>query len=398
MYYLSKKKLNINDSLSTDQPMKKMIFTMLSIVHLIVNGRILDTKNYILDILNDRLHINQPVTFIPIKSPNIYEIIINGKAYIVRLNEEYSLFTRTIECKLHTYAAEQGFGPQILFHDASKHIIIMEKLDYKELIPSDIENCLPKLVEALHKMHAAPIDGRPIHPFTNNILKRTLNLNKYYDTCGINTNAMYGRLLALEKLFDHDSQVMIHQDLHPFNIFFDGTNFTFIDFETPNLDTPFVDLAHVALFYCMNPKHEIEFLKLYFGRDVRVFDYIKLTAMKCFVCTKLVCWMIESLPHNCKNQQDTIDLVQLDYTPPLDIFFKNEPCMNNAQWRYKCAISAIKTFEILLDQIDALFLDHGNDKLNVESIDGKHSIIISNATGPLEKKSNQQTHCFYVHH
>lgn len=333
--------------------MKKQLLILASCLHLLVNGHILDPKNQILDALYNELHIEKSVTFIPIK-PNIYELIVNDKtSYIVRLNEEYNMFARTIECNLHIYAAEKGFGPHIFYHNPEKHIIIMEKLEAKELIPSDINNCLPALVEALHPMHKAPIESRQIPYFTSNTIKRIYNLGLNTNPRQLNTLAIYGNLLRLEKLFANDQQVMVHNDLHPFNIFFDGNIFKFIDFETPHFDTPFVDLAHVALFYCMNEKQEKHLLELYFNRKITLLDHIKLTAMKCFVCSKLICWMLQSLPADTKNNNDNLDLSTLEYTPPLHIFLKHGCDMDNPKWRYKAAISAVKTFEDLIAHIDA---------------------------------------------
>ncbi|RTL06602.1 hypothetical protein EKK58_04685 [Candidatus Dependentiae bacterium] len=337
--------------------MKKQLYIIASCLHLLAYGYILDPKNHILDTLYSELKIEQPVTFIPVKMPNIYEIVINGTSYIVRLNEEYNRFARVIECNLHTYAAEKGFGPQIFYHNPDKHIIIMEKLQAKELVPADIEACLPKLVEALHAMHNSPIESRHIHTFTTNTIKKIYNLDQHANPRQLNTFAIYGHLLRLEKLFEDDYKVMIHQDLHPFNIFFDGVNFKFIDFETPHLDTPFVDLAHVALFYCMNEEQEKKLLSLYFNREITVLDYIKLKAMKCFVCTKFICWMLNSLPTSTKDSHHSIDLSVLEYTPPLNIFLKCAVTnIKNAKWRYRLAISAIKTFEELIEQIDTYLL------------------------------------------
>lgn len=336
--------------------MKKQFLILISCLHLLVNGHILDPKNQILDALYNELHIEKSVTFIPIK-PNIYELIVNDKtSYIVRLNEEYNMFARAIECNLHTYAAEHGFGPQILYHNPKKHIIIMEKLQAKELIPADIDSCLPALVQALHAMHTAPIEGRQIHTFTFNTIRRIYTLHQHIDQQQLNTFGVYGNLLRLEKLFAHDEQVMVHQDLHPFNIFFDGINFKFIDFETPHLDTPFIDLAHLALFYCMNEKQEKQLLELYFNRKINLLDMVKLAAMKCFVCSKLICWMLASLPSNTNEVNSGLDLAVLEYTPPLHVFLKQGCEIDNPKWRYRAAISAVKTFENLIAHIDACLL------------------------------------------
>ncbi|HTM05702.1 MAG TPA: phosphotransferase, partial [Patescibacteria group bacterium] len=146
-------------------------------------------------------------------------------------------------------------------------------------------------------------------------------------------------------------EVFVHGDLNPFNIFITENRCIFIDFETPHLDNVFVDLAHVALFYHMNKEQEASFLKLYFNREIHTIDFVKLTAMKCFVCAKLICWMLESVsPY--ETEKDILDLSSLQYIPSLHNFLIENPNMNDPELRYKIAIGAIKELEELLQQLD----------------------------------------------
>jgi thiamine kinase-like enzyme len=343
--------------------MKKTLLYALFFSNCILNGRILDYKNHIVDVLYNQCGITSPVAFAPIKEPHIYQITVDNQSYIVRLNEEYNIFARTIESALHIYAAEKGFGPKILFTDPAKQIIIMEKLEAPVVIPSNVDAFLPNLVNTLHLMHQTAITGRQIHKFTTNILNRVMNLNDMQRR-DIHTIDIYASLLRLVNLFINETEVLVHGDLNPFNIFITKDTCKFIDFETPHVDTAFVDLAHVALCYGMNKEQEATLLHLYFNREIHTLDFIKLTAMKCFVCAKLICWMLESVSR-CNNPQfpDILDLSLLQYTPPLHSFLVENPNMEDAQFRYKLAISAIKELEELLHQLDLCMM--GNTSLIV---------------------------------
>lgn len=334
--------------------MKKNLFVILSICTFILNGHILDQKNYIVDILHDEFQISCPVVFAPIKLPHIYQINFADKSYIARLNEEYNIFVRSIESALHIYAAEKGFGPHILFTDPEKKIIIMEKLEAPAVIPSNIDDFLPNLVNAMHLMHKAPVASRQMPIFTTNVLNRVMNLHEN-QLRGIKSIEIYAGLLRLAHLFVNEEKVLVHGDLNPFNIFIIENRCTLIDFETPHLDTAFVDLAHVALFYGMNKKQEKKLLQSYFNRETTTIDFVKLTAMKCFVCAKLICWMLESVTP-CFDEKDILDLSQLQYIPALHNFLVENPNMENAQLRYNIAISAIKELEELLIQLDHCML------------------------------------------
>jgi hypothetical protein len=334
--------------------MKKRLLFIIFFSHLILNGRILDYKNHVLDVLYKQFKITSPVTFVPLKEPYIYQIDFNNQSCIVRLNGEYNIFARTIESALHIYAAEKGFGPTILYTDPEQEIIIMEKLEAPAVIPSHIDAFLPNLVTAMHLMHQAPIVSRQIPKFTTSILTRVMNLNE--KQCrGINALQIYASLFPFANLFNNskEEEALVHGDLNPFNIFITADRCKFIDFETPHIDNVFVDLAHVALFYGMNKQQEQKLLSLYFGREISTVDFIKLTAMKCFVCAKIVCWMLESVTRCCNPEHpDILNLTSLPYIPPLHEFLVANPNMEDAQFRYKLAISAIKELEELLHQLD----------------------------------------------
>jgi thiamine kinase-like enzyme len=330
---------------------KKTLLISLFLCSLMLNGHILDYKNYVVDILYKQCGITSPVTFVPIKEPHIHQIIFDNKSYIVRFNEEYNIFVRTIESALHIYAAEKGFGPKILFTDPEKQIVIMEKLEAPAIIPSNVDAFLPNLVKSMHLMHQAPITGRQIPTFATNILNRIMSLGERQRR-GINLLHVYASLFRFTSLFNNkDEEVFVHGDLNPFNIFITENRCIFIDFETPHLDNVFVDLAHVALFYHMNKEQEASFLKLYFNREIHTIDFVKLTAMKCFVCAKLICWMLESVsPY--ETEKDILDLSSLQYIPSLHNFLIENPNMNDPELRYKIAIGAIKELEELLQQLD----------------------------------------------
>jgi hypothetical protein len=45
----------------------------------------------------------------------------------------------------------------------------------------------------------------------------------------------------------------------------------------------------------MDKIQEKKLIEMYFNRQATVEDFIKLTAMKCCVCTKFICWMLEAV-------------------------------------------------------------------------------------------------------
>lgn len=339
--------------------MKNNIFLALFLCNFIVHGHILDTKNRILDALHKQYDIKEPVVFIPIKPDRIYLTSFNNRSVIVRVNEHCNTNERINEFVLQAEASLNGFGPTVFFSDAEHYITFIEKIENNILIPKNIDMYLTPLVSSLHLMHQTKDYCGKCYKFTDNVLNQLKSLNAKQQR-DVNIYEFYGNLARLTHLFNNENLVLVHGDLHPFNVFFTTEESLpkcrFIDFELAHYDSPFVDLAFVALFYGMNKSQEKKLLELYFNRSADSTDFIKLTAMKCFVCAHLF-YLMFAYGASEINKKNPFDVSRLQYTPPLNIFIHDSPIdIHNPEWCYRAGISAVKTMEELFHQLDQYLL------------------------------------------
>jgi len=74
-------------------------------------------------------------------------------------------------------------------------------------------------------------------------------IDEQYNWHFINLSSFQNSLKFLEYcIYKRVKLVLVHGDLHRFNIFFCNNAYKLIDFEAAHYDDPYVDLAHLAVF------------------------------------------------------------------------------------------------------------------------------------------------------
>lgn len=79
----------------------------------------------------------------------------------------------------------------------------------------------------------------------------------------------------------HITEVASHNDLHPFNLLFDGQNLWLIDWESASISDPMVDVASFSMFFIFRPEMEQVFLRHY-KQNWNQIDQSKYTVMLTF--------------------------------------------------------------------------------------------------------------------
>lgn len=319
--------------------------------------QLIDKKNQTIDILHKLTGYAGPYTFECLKwrgkKPFVYKVDYAGKSCIVRFNEDFFKPGRIDEVAFHYYAQEQGFGPEVMYADANVGIIIMEYFtetqNQEELL--DTNKQIDRLVACIKKIHVT--EGfmcRPQDSFVSNILKRFSYMLEH-NVYGFNLVSFQESLRFLQCCIDTGIKpVLVHGDLHRFNIFLCNDAVKLIDFEAVHYDHPYVDLAHLAIFFGLDNKEELYLLEQYLNRQVTDHDIVQFAIFKTFVLAKLVLWMFESLNQDFVN---TVEYEHMFYAKPLIEFLKDPIDDTNPAWRYRAGVCALKEAEKLL-----IFLQH----------------------------------------
>lgn len=322
--------------------------------------QLIDKKNQTIDILYRLTGYEGPYTFECLKwrgkKPFIYKVNYADKSCIVRFNEDFFKPARIDEIAFHHYAQEQGFGPEILYANADVGIIIMEYFtetqDQVELL--DTHKQMDRLIACIKKIHVT--EGfvcRPQDSFVSNILKRFSYMLEH-NVYGFNLISFKESLRFLQCCIDSDIKpVLVHGDLHRFNIFLCNDAIKLIDFEAVHYDHPYVDLAHLAVFFGFDEKEEIYLLEQFLNRQATGHDIVQFTIFKIFVLAKLVLWMFETLDNDFINSSN---FQQMFYVKPLTEFLKDPVETANPVWCYRVGICALKEAEKLLAFLQNAFL------------------------------------------
>lgn len=213
-------------------------------------------------------------------SPGLYKITIRGKPYVVRYaNSNRSQKDRERELHAMMISSKRGLAPRVLYGDAKAGIILMEFVENRRSLRSEVlKNAnIEALAKTISKLHQGP-------QFNNFVSVIEIARDDEKSIKGKNLKIITeasGRLNEIEKTLESQlTRKPCHNDLNPNNILFSDGKVILLDWELSGQQDPFFDIATIFILYAFEKKHEDVFLKAYFGHNPRQSDYKKLQLMK----------------------------------------------------------------------------------------------------------------------
>lgn len=234
---------------------------------------------------------------------NVYIVHNQSMRYVALLNISEKMY------RLYVTFAERAVGPKVIFYDANKQILVTEYFCQKKHEPHYGHKIhLTSFINSLRTLHTTKIDQLTKHSFCKElVLKKSNNCNTVLAYLSEMEMSFLYEILKqydtyLEKTgFYKQEQVVVHGDLHPFNIFFgENEQYSFIDFEAVHYDSPFIDLAYVSFCFSMDEATEKEFIEGYFGHSMTEAELISITIIKCFVAVHLINYLTKQLAQNAQ--------------------------------------------------------------------------------------------------
>lgn len=219
-------------------------------------------------------------------SNRAFRIVVQGSAYLLRINTRAGDMTRHFSCM--QAAAQAGLAPRVRYASAEDRISIT---DFVEGVPFPAKDALRRVPVALRSLHALP--PFPISPFNTTC---TFLLNKGPALDGVLQNfraanilpeqdlnellAQLARVVAAYNSLEPDSAPS-HNDLFkPDNILFDGSRLWLVDWEAAFQNDRYVDLAVVANMLVANEAEEQVYLQEYFGAPPSSYQSARFYLMK----------------------------------------------------------------------------------------------------------------------
>ena len=149
-------------------------------------------------------------------------------------------------------AAEAGVAPPLVYTDAARTASLSRRVDGVPLTqvlgdPSLRSRALMDIVQRLRTLHAIPIPAGVQIPDTSalvNFIWRSQVVRAGFPRWAV---PLGDRLSEANAVMTADARrVLSHGDLHPANLFWDGTRAWLLDWEVAGPDHPYADLATLA--------------------------------------------------------------------------------------------------------------------------------------------------------
>jgi len=210
------------------------------------------------------------------------------KAYhtcVIRyMNKNNTLERCEREITIAQYAAEKGFGPRILYADAQSGVMVMESLDILRApcLLFDTQEWNRQIGHTVHLLHQAPLQST----YAETIFDRyrrvfSTGLPKGIETL-VSVDFFNKCLDECDTLFPSSpgGYVCSHDDLHAGNFLYTSQGFRIIDYEFIANNSPYVDLAFVAVDNSSNYENDNALLEGYFGRTPTKYEKACLSILK----------------------------------------------------------------------------------------------------------------------
>lgn len=205
-------------------------------------------------------------------STKIFLVKINKERYILRiLNSKYDMESKTNEILAHTYAAQKGLAPSLIYVDKELKFMMMPYIEGHYLNSEDLSNpkVLMKIGKALARLHR--YQGK-----FNQQRPQIYRTKKHFERAQMKGVAFPSIYKALYKFYYKEGLelskntkdiVLCHGDLNPANIIIakDGTIY-FIDWTSATWDNRYTDLGYLSLVNGLSDEQSRLLLNAYFGK------------------------------------------------------------------------------------------------------------------------------------
>lgn len=215
-------------------------------------------------ILNDNLS-SSPIS-------QVFLCTFNSTKAVIRLDRPCAsrlAINREHEFKLLKHIEHLRLAPKILFHDASKGILIWEYFEGKEfsLSTNNQNSNLRALGNSLSKIHESTIFTNSLDVFSESIcLYQILLENSPHEALASKTLSLYDDLSK-----DGTNYVLSHNDLNKKNLLWNN-QFLFLDWEYAGINHPCFDIASIVKAQNLDEKNLHELLIGYCDSK-NLFDY-----------------------------------------------------------------------------------------------------------------------------
>ncbi len=219
-------------------------------------------------------------------SNRAFRIVVQGSAYVLRINTRAGDMTRHFSCM--RAAAEAGLAPRVLYASVEDRISIIDFVEVKSFAPTEPLRRVPAALRSLHALSPFPI--APFNTTCTFLLNKGPALDGFlhkFRAANVLPEhefeellAQYARIAAAYSYLDPDL-VPSHNDLFkPDNLLFDGSRLWLIDWEAAFQNDRYADLAVVANMLVASEAEEQVFLQEYFGAPPVAYQAARFYLMK----------------------------------------------------------------------------------------------------------------------
>lgn len=215
----------------------------------------------------------------------LYQLKIDGKNILLRIAnlELYSESASESARAAESLASQLNIAPTIYYTNAKLGLIMME---YVLQQPYDLSqlSVLDTFAIMVQRLHS-------IKSYQNSIM---MSIGDYVKTIEVIINEIQlqqkmpnvvKQLQAqiaqiVPKLQKSLTYTMVHNDINPGNLLFNGQQFFLIDWDRVCLSDPYLDLASIINFFLFDSRLSDYFLKVYFGKSPDENESAKLFLMR----------------------------------------------------------------------------------------------------------------------
>ncbi len=214
---------------------------------------------------------------------------------------------KDLAISIHKKAALAGYGPNVYYDNPKHGVLIMDFLQSEPINPLTFYQDLATLCK---KIHHGPSFKNNGHVWKK-VRERLTELSSLNQSI-INVAAIKNNLENTINLVQNNlTKAPCHRDLTPNNMIYTNKQFFAIDFDDAGEDDPYIDLAAIAIFYCMNQDSAINFfLKHYFGRTPTTSEKNKFILMKKISLLSYAITFLRFVPADLWNQKPELENYQ----------------------------------------------------------------------------------------
>ncbi len=216
---------------------------------------------------------------IGLSSALIFKIVVKGKPYLLRI------ITRTDAMADPTHyfscmklAAETGIAPHSWYADSTDRISITDFVQAKPFPVKDAKILMPDTLRRLHSLPRFPARLTYLD-FADTTIRKFYSSNALPESI---TGEMFRQYERIMKVYPRNEEDLVscHNDLKPDNILYDGKQVWLVDWEAAFLNDRYCDLSVAGNFVITNEHDDIEYLKVYFGKDATEYQLARFFLMR----------------------------------------------------------------------------------------------------------------------